>query len=55
MQPLHMSDLHKQRQEELAADAEAWRMANPCRHSLRYRAGSRLLRFGRLLMGEDGS
>lgn len=55
MQPLHMSDVHRQRQEELAADAHAWRLANPCRPSLRYRAGFHLLRFGRLLMGDEHS
>jgi hypothetical protein len=55
MHPLFVSDLQKDRQEELVAAAESWRLTHPCgRTRLRRRAGARLVRLGSRLMG-DGS
>jgi hypothetical protein len=55
MHPLFASDLQKDRQEELVAAAESWRLSHPCgRIRLKQRAGARLLRLGHRLLG-DGS
>ena len=55
MYPQNLSVLQKERQEELVSAAEAWRRTHPCRHTLRYRTGFRLMTLGRRLMGGTGS